>query len=137
MKNPTILYIDDNPDHLNIFRGLLRPTGLSIITESNGTRGSKLYEQQTPDLVFLDIGMPGISGFVVLRRIRKFAEDNNLHVKIIMLTGRYSREDFEKAIEYGADDYLLKPMEPEKIVAKIKKCFPRFEPPPIPADGTG
>lgn len=74
-----------------------------------------------PDLVLLDISLPGTSGFVALRRIKSKAEDLFHKVAVIMLTGKTSREDISTALAYGADDYLAKPFDRNGLLTRIQK----------------
>ena len=126
-KKPTILYVEDELVFTQLFKKALEPYKFEILSAADGTSGAQLYEAQTPDLVFLDINLRGISGFVVLRRIRKFALDNRLNVKIIMLTSNNTIAEIKKAIEYGADDYIVKPFNDAVLIGKIKKYFSDFD----------
>ncbi|MDH5717565.1 MAG: response regulator [Spirochaetia bacterium] len=121
-----ILYIEDEPLFAEIFKQSLQSHNVEINIAKNGTEGARLYEKLTPPLVFLDIRMPGVSGYVALRRIKKFASDNNLNVKVIMCSSNKNKEDIADAINYGADDFLGKPYNTETLIEKIKKHFPDF-----------
>ena len=124
--NNTVLYVEDDPAYIELFIKILKDSNLIIHTAKNGTEGGDMYEKLTPPLVFLDIHLPGIPGYVVLRRIKKFATDNHLSVKIVMLTSQNSKDDVKKAISYGADDYMVKPYTKQILFAKIKLHLPGF-----------
>jgi two-component system response regulator VicR len=93
--------------------------GSTMISANTGENGITLVETQSPDIVILDIGLPDMSGFEALRRIRHFAD-----VPVIILTGEATTELEElKGFEAGADDYVIKPFRPVEFVARVKNAI--------------
>ena len=116
----TILLVDDHP---LLRKGLAQlidlEDDLSIVGEaSSGKEGIELAKQYMPDLIVLDLNMQGMDGLETLKAIR----DAEINSRIIMLTVSDNHEDVVSAITYGADGYLLKDMDPEKILEKIKQA---------------
>ena len=86
-----------------------------IVTAANGEQGIEMAETESPDAVILDLGLPDISGFDVLKRVRHFSD-----VPILILTVRSDEADIVKGLEWGADDYMLKPFKQLELMARIK-----------------
>ncbi len=87
----------------------------NIVATPYGKKGIELVESEQPDIVILDLGLPDISGFDVLRKIRQFSE-----VPIIIVTVRADESDIIKGLEWGADDYIIKPFKQLELIARIK-----------------
>lgn len=104
----TILIIDDDPDALSILETFLEARGHSARGVGSGEEGLALLEELEPDMVILDVMMPGLDGWEVARRIRR--SPRHADVSILMLTARDSREDRREGEEAGADRYLVKPV---------------------------
>ncbi|QQE92889.1 two-component system response regulator NarL [Providencia rettgeri] len=116
----TILLIDDHPMLRNGVKQLisLEPT-LRVIGEADdGVTGIKIAEEQDPDLILLDLNMPGMNGFEVLDDLRS----RELSGRIILFTVSNYSEDLINALKRGADGYLLKDMEPEKLIVALKEA---------------
>lgn len=116
----TILIIDDDTKLTNLLTGYLEKFSLAVQSASTPEEGLDLLDKSLPDLVILDIMLPGMDGFEVCRRIRK-----NHAVPIIMLTARGDVADRIVGLELGADDYLPKPFEPRELVARIQSVLRR------------
>ncbi len=116
----TILIIDDDTKLTNLLAGYLEKFSLSVQAASAPEEGLNFLKKTLPDLVILDIMLPGMDGFEVCRRIRK-----NYSVPIIMLTARGDVADRIVGLELGADDYLPKPFEPRELVARIQSVLRR------------
>ncbi|HEY6058557.1 MAG TPA: response regulator transcription factor [Candidatus Limnocylindrales bacterium] len=121
-----ILVVDDEPDVVESVRlGLtLQWREVDILGAGEGERALDLVEQERPDLVLLDIGLPDIDGYEVLRRIRAFDD-----VPVIMLTARDGTLDKVKGLELGADDYVTKPFNHLELLARIRAVLRRLNMP--------
>jgi len=116
----TILIIDDDAKLNKLLTGFLGDFGFSILTAVHPQDGLKKLKQKSPDLVILDVMLPGMDGFEVCRTIRQHSS-----VPIIMLTARGELMDKVVGLELGADDYLPKPFEPRELVARIHSVLRR------------
>ena len=115
-----ILVIDDEPEIVEICRDYLRASGFEVITAGDGPQGSALARSQKPDLIVLDLMLPGMDGLDVCRSLRR--ESN---VPIIMLTARIEEADKLVGLELGADDYISKPFSPRELVARVRTVLRR------------
>ncbi len=122
---PSILIVDDEPSILQSLQGLLADEGFEVSTASNGYEALKHIEQDSPDLVLLDIWMPGIDGIETLKEIKK----NNPFIQVIIITGHGTVETAVKATKLGAFDLIEKPLSFDKIVVSINNAlnFRRLE----------
>ncbi len=122
MRQEKILIIDDDPDILDVLN--LSLSGLyNVISAANGKEGLELAKSKSPDLVITDYMMPVMNGPQFVRELRK---DVLLrHLPVIMLTGKGEVKDMVAGIEAGADDYLVKPFEPEALLARIRMILTR------------
>ena len=119
---PCILAVDDDVQVLHLVRDTLEMEGYRVITADSGEAAVAAFEQQPPDLVVLDIMMPGIDGYAVCRRIR-----NSSQVPIIMLTGMGSDEEKVRGLDVGADDYVAKPFSVEELLARVRAVLRRSQ----------
>lgn len=115
-----ILVVDDDKNILMLLELYLRKENFDIIMCENGIDAVTLFREQNPDLVLLDVMLPGMSGFEVLAEIRKKSD-----VPIIMLTARGSTADRVEGLENGADDYVSKPFDSKELIARIKAVLRR------------
>ena len=122
---PSILIVDDEPSILKSLGGLLTDEGFDVITASNGYEGLKIIDRESPDLVLLDIWMPGIDGIETLKQIKK----ENPYVQVIVITGHGNIETAVKATKLGAYDLIEKPLSIDKIIVAISNAlnFRRLE----------
>jgi two-component system, OmpR family, response regulator MprA len=118
-----ILTVDDDPRITNLVRRVLAYEGYSVAIAASGDEALKRTLERPPDLIVLDIMLPGLDGLEVSRRLRA-AGDN---VPILMLTARDAVADRVNGLETGADDYLVKPFAPEELVARIKALLRRTQ----------
>lgn len=130
----SILIIDDDMDLCELLREYLVPEGFVVATVHDGVQGAEQAVSGKYALVVLDVMLPGINGFEVLRRIRAASP-----VSVLMLTARGDDVDRIVGLEMGADDYLPKPFNPRELVARIRAILRRMESapqlqPPHPAD---
>lgn len=117
-----IIVIDDDQKITSMIRRGLTFEGYDVIVANDGREGLMKILDQSPDLVILDVMMPGIDGLEVCRRLRK---DGN--IPILMVTGRDSVADRVEGLETGADDYLVKPFAFEELVARVKALLRRTD----------
>jgi len=115
-----ILIADDDPDLRALIGFALTQAGYLVLRAPDGPSALRAFEAESPDLVVLDINMPGASGFQVCEAIRLKSR-----VPIMMLTVRGEEEDLVRALELGADDYLNKPFSPRTLLARIKALLRR------------
>ena len=115
-----ILAADDDRDLRELIGFTLAQAGYLVLKAGDGPAALKTFDEEAPDLVVLDINMPGASGFQVCEAIRKRSR-----VPVIMLTVRGEEEDLVRALELGADDYLTKPFSPRTLLARIKALLRR------------
>src|SRR6266550_1474021 len=118
----TILVVDDEPKIVDLARDYLEHAGFTVRTAADGEAALALVRRDRPDLVVLDLGLPGLDGLDVTRRIRR---DSNLPV--IMLTARDDELDKLLGLELGADDYLTKPFSPRELVARVRAVLRRTD----------
>ena len=118
----TILVVDDEPKIVQLVQDYLERAGFSVKTACDGHAALSLAHSLQPDLIVLDLGLPGIDGLDVTREIRKHS-----NAPIIMLTARNEESDKLIGLELGADDYLTKPFSPKELVARVRVLFRRIE----------
>lgn len=121
MSKPKILIIDDETNILNLVSAYLRPEGYEVLTASDGSSGLKIARTLKPDLVVLDLMLPGIDGLELLSRLRR---ESNVYV--ILLTAKTEETDKIIGLSVGADDYVTKPFSPRELVARIKAALRRL-----------
>ncbi len=119
---PTILIIEDEPELVKVLRSYLEKAGFAVETAYRGDTGLSLWDHKRPDLVLLDLNLPGMDGIDVAREIRR--KDNT---PIIMLTARVEELDQLIGLELGADNYITKPFSPRVVVAKIRAVLRRLD----------
>jgi DNA-binding response OmpR family regulator len=118
----TILVIEDEPELVKILRSYLEQAGFSVLSAGRGDTGLSTWEHKRPDLVILDLNLPGMDGLDVAREIRRKA-----NTPIIMLTARVDETDQLIGLELGADDYIPKPFSPRVVVARVRALLRRSE----------
>lgn len=114
-QRPRVLVVDDDPKVLDALRRGLSVHGYEVITSADGLTAVELAARQRPDLVILDIMLPGLDGIEVCRRIREFSS-----APILMLTARDEVADRVQGLDAGADDYLAKPFALEELLARLR-----------------
>ena len=119
--NAHLLVVDDEPNIVELLSASLRFAGYDVSTASNGTEALKKAREIDPDLVVLDVMMPGLDGFDVVRRLR--ADDR--HVPVLFLTARDAVEDKVKGLQTGGDDYVTKPFSLDELVARVRALLRR------------
>jgi len=119
-----VLVIEDDPGIIEVVSLCfqLRWSGTTVVTASTGRKGIELVESESPEVVILDIGLPDIDGYQVLKEIRRFSD-----VPVLMLTVRGEDTDVAKGLELGADDYITKPFSHIELIARVQAVLRRAQ----------
>lgn len=125
----TVLLVEDNPNTLQLVRLYLEREGHRVLTAQDGLTALALFHRETPDLLVLDLMLPGMDGMEVCRRVREESE-----VPIIMLTARVEEEDRLAGLDLGADDYITKPFSPRELCARVRAVLRRVRREPLPSE---
>ena len=132
LKTNTILVVDDEPTIREVVRRYLEQDGFKVVEAATGPRAVEAVQAQPPDLIVLDIMLPGLDGLAITRSLRDPAEAASLRVRgdipIILLTARGEEIDRIIGFEVGADDYVVKPFSPRELVARVKAVLRRNAP---------
>ncbi|WP_345507233.1 response regulator transcription factor [Terrabacter aeriphilus] len=130
---PTILVVDDDPILREVVTGYLARAGLDVVEAADGPTGVTLARESAPDLVVLDLTLPGLDGLEVFRRMRATRGD----LPVVMLTARGDESDRVLGLEIGADDYVTKPFSARELVLRIQSILRRAATPSTGAGGVG
>jgi two-component system alkaline phosphatase synthesis response regulator PhoP len=130
MTKPKILVIDDEQSIINLITAYLRPEGYEVHTAADGPSGLHAAQAYKPDLIVLDIMLPGMDGVELLTRLRRESD-----VYVIMLTAKTDETDKIVGLSVGADDYVTKPFSPRELVARVKAALRRLQSGAGPAAG--
>jgi DNA-binding response OmpR family regulator len=120
MPQQTILVVEDEPNIREVVCLYLKRAGFQVLDTGDGHEALKLLDESTPDLVVLDLMLPGIDGFQITRMLRAKGD-----IPIIMLTARRSEMDRIAGLEMGADDYVVKPFSPQELVSRVRAVLRR------------
>ena len=120
----TILVVDDEPKIATLARDYLEHAGFAVLTAGDGLSALTTIRQRRPDLVVLDLGLPGLDGLDLTRELRRDST-----IPIVMLTARDDELDKLLGLELGADDYLTKPFSPRELVARVRAVLRRADRP--------
>ncbi|CCB85029.1 MULTISPECIES: response regulator transcription factor [Parachlamydia] len=123
MQKPTLLLIEDEEDIAALIKLQAEISGYKIITEVDGLNGFRAIEREKPDLVILDIMIPGMSGLDVCRKIKSSAELKS--IPVIMISAKSEELDVVLGLELGADDYVTKPFSPKVLFSRIRAVLRR------------
>jgi DNA-binding response OmpR family regulator len=118
-----ILVVDDDPDIVRLLKYFLEAKGRQVQTASTGAEALELFKRELPDLVILDVMLPGMDGWTVLQKIRESSQ-----VPVLMLTGKDAPTDKAKGLLSGADDYIAKPFDLAELEARIVAVMRRYKP---------
>jgi two-component system alkaline phosphatase synthesis response regulator PhoP len=118
----TVLVVDDELKITRLLRDYLQQAGFRVLTAADGSAALALARSEQPDMIVLDLGLPGLDGLDVTRTLRKSSD-----VPIIMLTARAEEADRIVGLELGADDYLVKPFSPKELVARVRAVLRRVD----------
>lgn len=124
MNDRIILVVDDEAELLEMVKSIFERAGFTqILTAASGKTALEICKEKQPDMVILDVMMPGMDGFATLRELRKTSK-----VPVLMLTARGEAEDKFAGFENGADDYLLKPFLPKELLFRVQAILKRVYP---------
>ena len=129
MLKTKILLVDDDPNIRQLVNLYLEKEGFEVVMAERGDEAVKLFRQSPPNLMLLDLMLPGMDGWEVCREVRKTS-----NLPIIMLTAKDETFDKVLGLELGADDYIVKPFDMKELVARIKAVLRRFQPQEASAD---
>jgi len=127
MAKETILAVDDEKDILELLTVNLTREGFRVDTAASGEKALEKADSERPDLILLDLMLPGIDGLEVTRRLKR--NDRTRRVPIFMLTAKGGEADVVTGLELGADDYMAKPFSPRILIARIKAVLRRCQRP--------
>ena len=116
--NARVLVVDDEPQNIRLLQIRLQAAGYTVLTATSGQEALELVQVDMPDLILLDVMMPGMNGFEVCQRIR--AEESTQFIPVVMVTALSDKEDRIKAIEIGADDFISKPFDSHEVLARVR-----------------
>ena len=127
----TVLVVDDEANLVELVEGYLRREGFDVLTAADGPTALALARARQPDLVVLDLMLPGLDGVEVCRQLRRFSD-----AYVVMLTAKAEEIDKIVGLSVGADDYVTKPFSPRELVARVKAMLrrPRTAEPAAPAE---
>ncbi|MFN8596605.1 MAG: response regulator transcription factor [Anaerolineae bacterium] len=126
MDGKKVLVVDDDPALVRLVKRALSEVGHHVVTAANGQEALRLFYDQRPDLVILDVVMSGLNGWETCRSIRQMS-----NVPIIMLTAQGSDADMLRGLDYGADDYVVKPFNLDVLLARTRAVLRRAEQPAL------
>lgn len=119
MEKFAILLVDDKEEFVSALSNRLLLQGMEVHTATKGEDALAMLQEKTADVVILDVVMPGMGGLETLRRIK----ETHPHIQVIMLTGHASTKEGIEGMRLGAFDYLMKPVDIEELIAKMKACI--------------
>ncbi|MBI3299591.1 MAG: response regulator transcription factor [Elusimicrobia bacterium] len=123
-----ILIVDDEPDMLTAYKGLLKAAGFGVLTAVSAKEAFEVAAESRPDLILSDVAMPDTDGKALVARLK--ADKNTAAIPVILMSGAYKEEsDQAEGLEAGADDYLSKPASPRLVAARIRTVLRRFAAP--------
>ena len=128
---PRVLIIDDDERHSALLKQYFERFGIELICAGDAASGLPMIEREKPDLLLLDVMLPGKDGFQICREVRRTS-----NLPVIMLTARDDVIDRVSGLELGADDYITKPFEPRELVARIQTTLRRFRSATGPAESS-
>ncbi len=120
MSAPRVLVVDDEAPIVDLVKGYLEREGMEVMSAADGPTALELIRERAPDVVVLDVMLPGLDGFEVLRRARTMTD-----AYVIMLTARAEEIDRIVGLSVGADDYLVKPFSPRELAARVQALLRR------------
>lgn len=131
MSKKTVLVIEDEKNIQELLKFNLEEEGYRVVCASTGDRGLEAAGREKPDLILLDVMLPGVSGTDILKSLR--AQARTAAVPVLMLTARSQESDKVLGLELGADDYVTKPFSPRELCARVKALLRRAQPAPSTA----
>ncbi|MEE8269427.1 MAG: response regulator, partial [Nitrospinaceae bacterium] len=122
-RRHSLLLVDDDPEILALLQAKLKDQPFEIFTAAEGESALNIISTQKPDLIVLDISLPGLSGLEICRSLK--ADKNTQEIPIIMLSARSEEIDRVLGLEFGADDYVTKPFNPQELILRINSVLKR------------
>lgn len=122
-ENPLILLVEDNPSIYKLILYKLKGSGFRTEHRDNGPDGLQAVRELRPDLVVLDVMLPGMNGFELLREVREDEREAVRETKVIMLTTKNREEDLEQGFDLQVEDYMGKPFKPAELLMRIQKIL--------------
>lgn len=120
---PKIVVIEDREDVVRVLKTYLEPEGFQVVTAATGEEGLRVVNREKPDLLILDLVLPGLDGLEVCRRLRR--DPDTAQLPILILSGKGEATDRVTGLEVGADDYVAKPFNATEVVARVKALLRR------------
>lgn len=120
-QKETILLVEDNPAISQLVSFKLKKHGFDFHHRANGKEGLEAIEEIKPDLVILDVMLPSMNGFEILRQLR--LKEDISDTKVIMLTSKNRVDDIEKGFSFKVEDYIAKPFKPAELIMRIEKAL--------------
>jgi CheY-like chemotaxis protein len=124
MTLSTVLLVEDNEDNRTIYTTILRHVGHEVIEASNGEDGIRLALERQPNVILMDVAMPGIDGWEATRRLK--GDPQTARIPVIALTAHAMAEDRQRAVDAGCEGYLAKPIEPRRVVEEVARMLERI-----------
>ncbi|HEX8322177.1 response regulator [Longimicrobium sp.] len=124
MTLSTVLLVEDNEDNRTIYTTILRHVGHDVIEASNGEDGIRLALERQPNVILMDVAMPGIDGWEATRRLK--GDPQTARIPVIALTAHAMAEDRQRAVDAGCEGYLAKPIEPRRVVEEVARMLARI-----------
>jgi two-component system cell cycle response regulator DivK len=132
----TVLLVEDNEDNRIVYTTILKYYGYRVIEAHNGIEGVSLAREAHPDLILMDVGLPGLDGWEATRRLK--ADEQTKQIPVVALTAHALAEHRAQAIAVGCDGYLAKPVEPREVVAEVRRHIGLADrPPTVDTEGRG
>jgi phosphate regulon transcriptional regulator PhoB len=123
MGKVTVLVVEDDKDIVQLLSYTIRSSGFDVVTSGDGFEALSMARQHTPDIILLDLMLPGLGGFEVCRELKR--DTKTKQIPILMLTARGEEVDRIVGLELGADDYVVKPFSPRELVLRIRAILRR------------
>jgi len=130
----TILIVEDEKDILNLIEWHLRAEEYCVLKTKDGIKGLNLAVEQLPDLIILDLMLPGMDGLQICKALKKNAKTEN--IPVVMLTAKGEEIDRIVGLELGADDYMVKPFSPRELTLRVRAILKRLDPKQESPDAT-
>jgi two-component system, cell cycle response regulator DivK len=121
VSNTRILVVDDNPTNLKLASDLLERSGYQISRAVDAERALESIRQARPDLILMDIGLPGMDGLTLARKLK--ADNDMKHIRVVALTAFAMKGDQEKAFDAGCDGYISKPIDTRSLPDQVARCL--------------
>lgn len=124
-RESSILVVDDNADIRDLLSFILEDEGYTVLTATEGEAALAVIKESEPELVLLDIMMPGRSGIDILKEVRSSKRESINQTPIVMITAKSQVADIDEALEAGATSYIVKPFRAEALLEKVQSFLPQ------------